>query len=203
MEKSDLKKILDSAIEGNEFPFERFFQDTFKKLMPKLSALTKSKENAHEVFVISMHKFWERFVINQETLPHNSIGYIYTMCRNAWLLQKRQAWDAVVLSETPETYKPLDINGHSPVPEAEVEKDMNDGFLKHKALAMAIDLLSPKCKTLIEAVLDTSIRLKDLQSSLGFNNYQALVQAKYNCKKRLIKKVYEALTHLKTNTPIE
>ena len=79
---------------------------------------------------------------------------------------------------------------------------MNENLLRHKALATAIDLLSPKCKTLIEAELDNTIRLKDLQYDLGFTNYQALVQAKYNCKKRLIKKVYEVLTNLKNNNTL-
>lgn len=202
MTESDIKKIIDSAINGNEFPFDRFFEDTFQKLLPKLNFLTKSKENSQEVFTISMHKFWERFVINQEKLPHNSIGYIYMMCRNAWLLQKRQPWNAVTLSEEPDTFTVKKNNDYDPVIEEEIKEDMDEDLLRHKALVTAIDLLSPKCKALIEAELDDSIRLKDLQDDLGYSNYQALVQAKYNCKKRLVKKVYETLTNLKNNNTL-
>lgn len=200
MTENDFKKIIDSAIEGNEFPFDRFFEDTFQKLLPKLTSLTKSREDAQEVFIISLHKFWERFVINQEKLPHNSVGYIYMMCRNAWLLQKRQPWSTVTLSDTPDVYQHHEVNkGESSM---ETEKHMNDDLLKHKALATAIESLSPKCKTLIEAELDTQVRLKDLQQDLGYRNYQALVQAKYNCKKRLVKKVYEILIDLKNSNPL-
>ncbi len=200
MDQSEIKKIIDSAINGNEFPFDRFFEDTFKKLLPKLSFLTKSKEDAKEVFVISMQKFWERFVINQEELPHNSVGYIYMMSRNAWLLQKRKLWDAVTLSEEPEVFRDQEMNEYDPTIETEIKEEMDEDLLKHKALSTAMNLLSPKCKTLIEAVLDDTVRLKDLQETLGFGNYQALVQAKYNCKKRLVQKVYEALSNLKNNT---
>ena len=193
MTESDVKKIIDSAINGNEFPFDRFFEDTFEKLLPKLRFLTKSQDTAKEVFMISMQKFWERFVIKQEEVPHNSVGYIYMMCRNAWFLQKRQAWDGVTLSDSPETLQQEDIY-ESP---DEAEEGVTDQLLKHKALATAIESLKPKCKTLIEAELDSQVKLKDLQNELGFANYQALVQAKYNCKKRLIKKVYEVLEQLK------
>ena len=44
-----------------------------------------------------------------------------------------------------------------------------------------------------------NIKLNDLQQEMGYANYQALVQAKYNCKKKLVKKVFEALTNLKKN----
>lgn len=199
MTESDLKKIIDSAISGNEFPFDRFFEDTFEKLLPKLRALTKSNDTAQEVFMISMQKFWERFVMKQEVLPHNSIGYIYMMCRNAWLLQKRQAWDGVTLSDSPELYQSLEHQLHESNTDVNSREKMEHDLLQHKALAKALELLTPKCKTLIEAELDDQIKLKDLQDDLGYSNYQALVQAKYNCKKRLVKKVYEVLNNLKNN----
>ena len=45
--------------------------------------------------------------------------------------------------------------------------------------------------------VDNSTKLVDYFESLGFETYQALIQAKYNCKKRLIKEVYRALSNLK------
>ncbi len=200
MDQSDLKKIIDSARNDNEFPFDRFFEDTFQKLLSKLKFLTKSEENAKEVFVISMQKFWERFVINQEELPLSSVGYIYMMCRNTWLLRKRKPWNAVTLSEESEVFRNDEENEHDPTKESEIKEEMNEDLLRHRALSIAMNLLSSKCKLLMEAELDNTIRLKDLQEELGFGNYQALVQAKYNCKKRLVQKVYEALNTLKNNT---
>ena len=125
------------------------------------------------------------------------------MCRNAWLLQKRQAWNQVTLSDTPDIYRSSQVDDYEPITETDTENRMNDNLLKHRALSKAIELLSPKCKTLIEAELDTQIRLKDLQHELGFTNYQALVQAKYNCKKKLTQKVSEIIIDLKTNNPLD
>ncbi|WP_218599728.1 hypothetical protein [Polaribacter sp. NJDZ03] len=198
MTEINLKKIIGSAINGNELLFNRFFEDTFKKLLPKLTVLTNSNDDAQEIFVTSMHKFWERFVIKQEKLPHNSTGYIYMMCRNAWFLNKRQPWSKVILDSN-NTYiltKSNDDNLDTAQNKEDIE---NSNLLKHKALSIAINLLCDKCTKLIETELDKNIKLKDLQQEMGYANYQALVQAKYNCKKKLVKKVFEALTNLKKN----
>lgn len=197
MAESDISAIINQAIQGNEFLFDCFFENTFQKLLPKLISLTKSKEEAQEVYVISMHKFWERFVIKQQELPHNSIGYIYIMCKNAWLHQKKN-WNPVEINHTSYQHLTPDKNQY----DQSTEKEMDDHLLKHKALSLALEQLSPKCKKLIENELDNQIKLKDLQGDLGFINYQALVQAKYNCKKRLIQKVHEFLMDLKTKTPV-
>ncbi|MDO7135437.1 hypothetical protein [Algibacter lectus] len=198
MTEINIKKIIDSAVNGNEFPFNRFFEDTFKKLLPKLTALTNSRDDAQDVFITSMHKFWERFVIKQEELPLNSIAYIYMMCRNAWLHKKRQPWNSVILVDN-NAYNLNKAKNDILVTEQEKIDLENDISLKHKALSIAINELCDKCKKLIEAELDNNIKLKDLQQEMGYNNYQALVQAKYNCKKRLVKKVTEALINLKKN----
>ncbi len=198
MDKDDLTYIIKCARNGNEAPFNSFFDRVFKKIRTGLSSITGSQEDAKEVFLISMQKFWERFVINQEELPLNSTGYIFMMCKNAWLMQKRGLWGSVVYSE--EQGRKANNLIENDVFDYQEDKDNidSDHYTKHKALALALDELSPKCKTLIENELNPNIQLKDLQNELGYSNYQALVQAKYNCKKRLIKKVYEVLEKLKT-----
>lgn len=197
MTESYINEVINQAIQGNEFPFERFFEDTFQKLLPKLISLTKSKEEAQEVYVISMHKFWERFVINQHKPPLNSMGYIYMMCKNAWLHQKKN-WNFVEINDL--SYQHL-VSDEDP-PDQSIEQEIDDNLLKHKSLSSALEQLSPKCKKLMETELNDQIKLKDLQNDLGFTNYQAVVQAKYNCKKRLIQKTHEFLMDLKTNPPV-
>lgn len=197
MAESDINEIINQAIQGNEFPFDRFFENTFRKISPKLISLTKCKEDAQEVYVISMHKFWERFVINQQELPHNSIGYIYMMCKNAWLHQKKN-WTILEIDDA--SYQHL-TSGEKSLDQS-AEKEIDDNLLKHKSLSLALEQLSPKCRKLMETEFDNDLKLKDLQDDLGFTNYQALVQAKYNCKKRLIKKVHEFLIDLKSKSPL-
>lgn len=194
MNSSKLKKIIEQAIQGNELPFDRFVKDLFEQLKPKLLSLTQSQQEAEDIFIGAMQKFWERFVVHQEKLPENSIGYIFVMCKNNWLILKRHPWNSVVLKETiSEDQKSNDPNNtNDSIENLEIE------WFQKRALSEALDSLSQKCKTLMQTEIDPNTKLKDLQQSLGFMSYQALVQAKYNCKKRLVKKVYEIFDQLMT-----
>ncbi|WP_025743810.1 RNA polymerase sigma factor [Aquimarina pacifica] len=195
MDVNNVHYIVVCAQKGNEQPFTTFLDDTYQKLKPRLLSLTKSEEDTKEVFIISMQKFWERFVINQEPLPHNSVGYIYMMCKNAWLMQKRKESSGRITKEGFAEYQSKTDAVYLSEQE-DLEALENEKTLKHTALMMALDTMTTKCKLLIENEFDTEQKLKDLQEELGYQNYQALVQAKYNCKKRLIKKVYEVLEWL-------
>ncbi len=196
MDSTDITYIIECAQKGNELPFTTFFDHTFQKLKSKLFSLTKSKDDSQEIFILSMQKFWERFVINQEDPPHNSIGYVFMMCKNVWLMQKRNKANAVVFIEDSPGDQQKNSTSNS-IEDAIAKED--EELLKHKALEEALNSLSSKCKILIENELNRDQRLKDLQEELGYSNYQALVQAKYNCKKRLVKKVYEVIEKLQEN----
>ncbi len=199
MDSIDVKHIIECAQKGNELPFNTFFDLTYKKIKPKLLSLTKSLDDSQEIFIISMQKFWERFVINQENLPHNSTGYILTMCKNAWLMQKRSKKDTFISVENPLEYQVLKQQDTQVDGIEESHTTENIELLRHKALVQALNMLSDKCRSLIENELNDDRKLKDLQEELGFKNYQALVQAKYNCKKRLVRKVYEVIEKLEEN----
>ncbi len=196
MTESDILNIINQAIEGNELPFNTFFEKTFRKLQPKLQAITNCEHDTKDVYLICMQKFWERFVINKEPLPNNCNGYIYVMCRNAFLLKKREIKSSFVLSGDIEKHQ-MAIHAHT-LPNEKKDNSAEDELLKYNALAIALETLCPKCKSLIENDLDKETKLKDLMVEFGYSNYQALVQAKYNCKKRLIKKAQEVLSNLKT-----
>lgn len=196
MNTKSIEKIVKEAIAGNELPFNRFLEDLYKYLSPKLYSLTNSKAEADDIFITSMQKFWERFVMNQEKLPHNSEGYVYMMCKNAWLMSKRHPWSSVVLHNT--LYEYHNTTDDTIKEKNHFNQETEQEWLKMKALSEGLESLSPKCKTLIETEIDQNTKLKDLQDTLGYKNYQALVQAKYNCKKRLIKKVYEIMNRMKT-----
>ncbi|WP_152537442.1 sigma-70 RNA polymerase sigma factor region 4 domain-containing protein [Aquimarina pacifica] len=182
------------CVQGEKIPFDRFLETTFDALYPKLYTLTKSKADCDDIFMISIYKFWEKFVASQEKLPYNIQGYIFMMCKNAWLMKKRAPWENKVSgNDSIENFEKEDIS-IQPEEDAEVQKIQ---FLRQKALSLAIDDLCGKCKKLIESQLAQGVNQKELQNELGYTTYQALMQAKYNCKKRLVKKVIEKLEILK------
>jgi DNA-directed RNA polymerase specialized sigma24 family protein len=196
MMTSRAEKVIKAAIDGNELPFSHFVKDLYQGLVPKLVVLIKDKSDTEAIFIAAMQKFWERFVINQEKLPLNIEAYVFVMCKNAWLLQKQSAWHTkIVLQDSYFEEKDAQVYDMS-----RPTNNLKTEDLKAKALTKAIEALSPKCKTLIEVDLNPTMKLKDLQATFGYSNYQALVQAKYNCKKRLVKKVYEILATLKADS---
>jgi len=200
MADEQLQHIIDKAIQGDELPFNRFFKNTYQTLFPKLLVFTKSKEVVEEIYIVCMQKFWECFVMNRQDLPHNSTGYIYIMCKNYWLLSQKQQKKTVFFEDVPQELQKIEKEeepNEIPFTQSSVSEDE---FVKHKALSMALETLSSKCKELMEADLDPKIQLKSLQETFGYSNYQALVQAKYNCKKRLVKKVYEILHTLQKSS---
>jgi len=154
MNTNRVEKIITQAIKGNELPFNRFVEDLYKSLLPKLMAFTNSKTDAEDIFITSMQKYWERFVIKQEKLPQNSKGYIYTMCKNAWRISIKHPWNKVVLNDDLYEYHILDL-----------KNDDADGVehkdLRRKALYDALNSLSEKCKALMESELDKSTKLKE------------------------------------------
>ncbi len=195
MKPEELEKIIETAIQGNERPFDLFVRATFDRLFPKLYAFTQSKEDCNEIYIISMQKFWERFVIEQKEIPDNIEGYIFMMCKNAWLRDKRGTWEKI-------KNKSADIEGAENKEIHDLEKAYEpevvfEEYLKKKALTLALDDLCSKCRQLIEYKLTPKTDFKELQQKLGYVSYNALTQAMYNCKKRLAKKVVEKFVILR------
>ncbi|MEM9546276.1 MAG: hypothetical protein AAGA77_09885 [Bacteroidota bacterium] len=187
----ETKLIIAEAQKGNELPFDAFFKKTFFALQKQLVRMTGSENEARILFVEAMEKFWDRFVIAQKELPDNIKGYIFMICKNLWLIQKRDPWNKVTLYDTyqenwkvTEDNSPLD--GFTPAPS-----------LSEESLEKGLNALGEKCKTLLLMSMDASIKLIDHQKRLGYATYQAMIQAKYNCKKRLIKEVMKAMDDLK------
>jgi hypothetical protein len=127
-------------------------------------------------------------------LPKNPQGYIFIICKNIWLMQKRDSWNNVLLKDSF-----LDYEAPSIEHEKMKEDDCNESRLRAQSLEIALNAISSKCKELMKLSMDTSIKLIDCMEFLGYETYQGLIQAKYNCKKKLIKEVFKALSDIKKN----
>lgn len=188
----ELVNVIKEARDGNELPFNKFLKKTFTDLKKQLISLSKSEPKAEDVFIEAMQKFWERFVVQEHELPSNPKGYIFMICKNIWLMEKRNQWNKVVLKDS--------FRDNEVLTTEDVDKvEDNEIFIRKKSLEVALQKISSKCKELMELSMDASIKLIDCMESLGYETYQALIQAKYNCKKRLIKEVFIALEELKRN----
>lgn len=189
----ELNQIINEARNGNELPFNKFLKTTFNDLKKQLILLIKSEPKAEDVFIEAMQKFWERFVIQENEIPKNPKGYIFMICKNIWLMEKRNQWNKIILKDSFLDHEVVSADDDDESEDSELN-------LRKKSLVIALTMISAKCKELMELSMDTSIKLIDCMESLGYETYQALIQAKYNCKKKLIKEVFTALSELKRNS---
>ena len=187
---NEINRVVKDARNGSELSFNAFLKKTFIQLKKQLLSLTRSESKAQDIYIEAMQKFWERFVIQQNEPPQNPQGYIYRMCKNLWLMEKRDAWNQVVLKDSFSDHEAGSFE------ENDNEKN-NEAMKREQALQVALNAISAKCKKLMELSMNTSVKLIDHVEPLGYDTYQALIQAKYNCKKRLIKEVFNALNATK------
>jgi len=201
MKETAIFEIIKKASSGNESLFNRFIEETYRDLLPILITITGSKVDAEDIFISSVQKFWERFIVELQPPPDNGKAYLLSMCKNAWFMHKRSKQN-IVTSGNIQDFKLISEPAEVDKSTEEYAVDDHEKWLKQKALSQALENLSEKCKALIESELN-NIQLKDLQQQMGFPNYQAIAQAKYNCKKRLVKEVYQVLKKLKNSESFE
>lgn len=186
----ELNKMISEAKNGRELSFNKFLKKTFIDLKKQLILLTKSEPKAEDIFIEAMQKFWERFVIHENEAPKNPKGYIFMICKNIWLMEKRGHWNKVILKDSFRDDEVMSYHDSD-------KDDVSESSMRKKSLEIALTTISSKCKELMELSMDASVKLIDCMESLGYETYQALIQAKYNCKKRLIKEVFNALNTIK------
>ncbi len=183
---NDLEHVLEAAAKGDERGYRLFFTTLWRDLKPALTRLTNSEQTGKDLFLSSMITFWEVFVVQQKPLPNNVKGYVFAICRNGWYAQKR--WAPREISQDPfNMSEQFSDAGSYPFREEEAR------YQRQRAMAIALEEATEKCQCLFEQHIERGIALKDLEKPLGYPSYQAIVQAKYNCKKRLIARVFQLL----------
>lgn len=206
------KTAIDLAREGKELSFNSLVNDMYEnRYYQAIQKLTKDTFVTREVYTMAITKFWERFILKNDLLPSTNInGYIYNMCRNAFIDIKRQeqrkkecefcskqalnmARDYTVIMKNPHAY------------EGSVHKEEQDDYeLKMKLLQQSISQLEERCQEIIRRNVFEGELLKDLKSELGFTGtYQSIVEKKKRCMRRLSKLMFSALESFKPNAELK
>lgn len=168
-----------SIISGENKAFSILFHEQWIQLEEPLTILTGSKTEAHHFFVRGMGIIWERCVREENPPPRNIKSYLYIICKNEWLSEKRQEKSKSYLNDLSE------LEASENESEAElIAREQKDAFMK-QWLNEAISQASENCKKILEFHIVGQQSLKKIWQQLGFSSYQAIVQAKYNCKKKL------------------
>lgn len=190
-------EVIAKSKKGSNIAFNRAVADNYAAhFKGPIISLTSNEEDAYEIYLEVMTKFWERFVLQTEDLPKQNInGYIFRMIRNKFVDESRKKKSlknthVVELDPKKLIYQLKDsamlYDESHPTNE---HKNKQESESKHLiALENAISKLCEDCKQLIERNIFDGERLKVLKTELGYTgSYQTIVEKKKRCIKKMTK----------------
>ncbi len=191
MTTAEFEKIIAQAKAGNEIPVNRYFKDLYVKFKPRLMSITHSAQDADDIYMEAMYKFWRDFVKGDKKLPDNIDGYLYVAAKNVWLDQCRKKERrkivpmenvAYTMSEAPEVESRQEL----------IEQETLEAK-KQSAWKKAVQRMCDKCTQIYQQHIIQKQKLSKLWKEMGYKNHQGIIQAKYNCKKELTRLFFEEL----------
>jgi len=203
MSNEEWNLIICQSQNGSDSAFNKAVAKLFiNEFRQKLLRMTKDPERSREIYTLSITKFWERFVLRCEPLPKKNIkGYIYLMCKNAYLDELRKEssllknrnsiQDAQELVDTysKSMYENKLIN--------EIIDAKDDKQLLLRKLYESINNLEQVCQDIIFRNIYNKEKLKDIKEELGFmGGYQSIVDKKKRCIKKLTKVFFSSLKQI-------
>ena len=184
-------QAIKEAQNGNDVLFNKTVASNFEgHFYQALLGITHEESLVRELYISTITKFWERFVLQGEKLPESNVdGYIFQMAKNAFFEMNRKK----------QTYKHSFV---SPVESIEiVEKysslvgtsgylDQFDTTKEKDAMVVqiheAVQSLDDTCKEIIEQNIVQGTSLTILKDELGISGtYNAIVQKKKRCLQAL------------------
>ncbi len=197
MNLNDYQTLIESSRQGDKLAFTKFYESIYKNIKAALVLKMKSPQQVEEIFADAMVRFWEKFIHYGQPLPgNNPEGYVYRMCLNAWLDLKRKKSVEKLYPADAMTDELLGKNasgeGELP-PESNLKMAVQLEELHHRALSETIKKLCDKCRALYDEHIVGAKKIVDLWKALGYKNYQAMVMAKYNCRKKIARIFYGEL----------
>ena len=185
-----LQKLAEELRNGNEARLDEVFLNAHQPCVAQLTKLTGSAADAEDLFMDAMWLF--RGVLLKGKTPNaaNINGYLFTIARNLFLKKTRdnEKWIHASADEK-EVAQFLTKMANDTQEQEEFEfEGASEKEQRFAAVIQAFDSLGEQCRKLLEGFLLREIPLKDLQVPLGYNNYDTIRAAKYQCKKSLIEK---------------
>ncbi len=207
MNRQSFTRILAQAQQGKPQAFNTFFKSLYAECKQQLWRYTQSTLESEEVIAETMLAFWELFVEEGRPLPKNVEGYFYTMCVNTCHRMKREKRKVVLKSEPLGVFVADDVvsqaepafrthkleTSAADKPAFGADKLETSNFRKTVAFNNALDKLCAKCRKLFDTILVKGVKMKAVWRDLGYKNYQAIVNDKIRCTKKLKRILFLAL----------
>lgn len=199
MNELSWRQAIEASRNGNDTLFSKAVSSSFEEHFSKaIQKITQDKRVTKEIYISTMTKFWERFILCGEDLPKSNInGYIFQMAKNAFFEIKRKKRtykhsfiQSVDILEIVEKYNHVVTDaGSLEATSVEQQEDITINQIH-----AAVQSLDPRCQQIIEKNIIKNISLTQLKKELGIDGtYNAIVQKKKRCLSALKKRLFTLL----------
>jgi len=200
-EEKDWRHVIDAARQGSSRAFDlqvvAVYQNYHKKA---LIGVVGSEKECWEIYLLAVTKFWEKYIMAGNTLPEKNInGYLFMMCKNVYYDKCRKKNSATAQSTfLVNDFKTIKQDKYSKAENPDSEQDILHSDQQNEAylfkLNKAIEKLCDDCKAIVEENILGNLKLKELKEKIKYGGgYQAIVQKKKRCLKKLTKYFYQEL----------
>ena len=185
----------------HEAEFDKLFHEAYDYCIGYLRKITHSKVDAEDVFMEAIAMFWVLYKKGKIKNQSNLKAYIATIAKRLWFEKKRKEEKHKEYPQAPEIV----------VQQAEANTNLNDSTVfdllikaeteqaqnaelqaRKNAFNNVFTTLGKKCQQLLMATIVYKVRMKELMETLNYGSVQTVKDAKYRCKKELVKKVQAA-----------
>lgn len=186
----EFEELIIQAKKGNTTKLNQFLQELYQKGKVSLLSLTKSEVDAEEYFAIAVAKFWQKFVIGDQSLPKTNIeGYIYTMAKFLCLDQKRSTTRLKIVADGDKALQERKEFSEEIKTTMELMEEENAYDRKKEAMKRGIARLGDKCQNLFKTIMEKGVeKPSQLFVMLGLENARAVTVLRYECTRQLRKK---------------
>lgn len=180
--------------------FDNLFHEAYDYCIGYLLKITHSKTDAEDVFMEAIAIFWVLYKQGKINHQNNLKAYIATTAKRIWFEKKRKQERSKEYSQAPEIVAQQaetntnfnDLAVFDLLVKTETELAQNAQRQARKANLKAVfQTLGEKCQQLLMETIVYKVKMKDLMETLNYGSLQTVKDAKYRCKKTLIKKLKE------------
>jgi len=200
MNEVSWREAIDASRNGNDTLFSKAVSSNFEDYFSKaISNITQDKRVTKEIYISTMTKFWERFILCGEELPKSNInGYIFQMAKNAFFEIKRKQRtykhsfiQSVDILEIVEKYNVI-VSDAGSIDSTNLDQKEE---ITLQQIHTAVQSLDVRCQQIIEKNIIKNISLMQLKKELGITGtYNAIVQKKKRCLNALRKQLLSLFT---------
>jgi RNA polymerase sigma factor (sigma-70 family) len=175
LKKKDNEELIKGILSGDQQVFNRFYENEFPKIVRFILDNSGTLESAKDIFQDALVVFIEKAYRNELDLTCYLGTYLYSICRNLWMVQLRKVKSAFSLIDHYSHDESLRFMSIELAPDI------------YEHVNIAIETLGDPCKQLLECYYYQNLSWDEIANKLGYANAASARNQKYKCLERVRK----------------